>query len=168
MTLREEIIKKSGILLEMPIKRTELIRETLGTPLGTFVFRNPTSELDIDTASNKEIYEYIEDATILEWDANLIRGLFDYTGNYRINLGRNKHDEYARVISGKRAESFMDLLAEKLPVSMFKDGVKKCEERFKYWEEHMTSDFLADKTISDLKAILERFKNKHNNSTRRY
>ena len=168
MTLREEIVKNSGVLLEMPIKRTELIRETLETPLGTFIFRNPTSDLEIDTASNKEIYEYIEDATILEWDANLIRDFVDYTGNYRIGLGRNKHDEHARVISSKRAEPFMDLLAEKLPVGMFKNGVKKCEERLKYWEEHMSSSFLANKTTDNLKAILERFKNKHNNGTRWY
>ncbi len=159
MTLREEVIKNSGILLEMPMKRVEHVNEIIRTPLGTFTIKNIFEELEVNNADYKGIYEYIEDSTILDWKDQLS---YEFMTVY---IGYDDDGNYIKKFSGEPAAKILDLIAEKLPVGIFDKGMKECEKILSQFKE---DDELYAKEIKFYSTLLKRFKEKHNNNTRRY
>ena len=163
MTLREEILKNSGVLSEMSIKRVENIQEIIDTPIGTFEIRCDEDDFDINEYGDfNYIYSYIAESDILGWRPNLMAG-------FAVGFGKDSEGKHAKVFYKEEAAKILDLLAEKLPVGMFDDGIKKCEEQLKTWKEKLgDSEFSRREWPKKFEDILERFKKKHNNSTRRY
>ncbi len=159
MTLREEVLKNSGILMEMPMKRVEYVNEIIRTPLGAFTIKNNLEELEVNTANYKGIYEYIKDSTILDWEDQLI---YDFMTVY---IGYDDDGNYIEKFSGEPAAKILDLIAEKLPVGIFDEGMKECE---KILSDLKDDNELYAKEIKFYSILLKRFKEKHSKSMRLY
>lgn len=169
MTLREEILKNSGAIVEMSIKRTEPIKETIDTPIGTFYIRNDEEDFDINEYGDFDyICSYIKEADIFNWIPRLEPEFVIST--IIVGFGRDRRGQYAKIFFGKKAAEILDILAEKMPNGMFNKGIEECEKTLKAWKEKKTysSSYTIRKQLEIFGGVLKRFKNKYNNSTREY
>ena len=125
MTLREEVLKSSGILTEMPMVYKEKYTEVARTPVGSFYFENKNKELEVGRKVIKleDMLDYINSRKVTRWDPYFAPVLID---PITVIIGYSENEEYqAAGYDGERAETVIKTLVKKLDKKSYTEGVNK-------------------------------------------